>query len=71
MVAIVRGFGIPEESVIDVIRTLRSALHGFVDLETRGGFGLPQSVDTSFAVLLDGLVKALKNWPKPMDGMVD
>ena len=37
---------------VDMIRSLRSALHGFVSLEAAGGFGLPQDIDKSFEALI-------------------
>ena len=43
----------------DAIRAMRSALHGFVSLETNDGFGLPVSIDRSFDYLVDSLVRAL------------
>jgi len=60
LAAVLRGFGVPEEDAVDEIRALRSALHGFVDLEARGGFGLPQDVDRSFEVLVDRCVAGLR-----------
>jgi Tetracyclin repressor-like, C-terminal domain len=33
----------------------RAACHGLASLEAAGGFGLPQSVDTTFAHLMDAL----------------
>ncbi|HEY0186955.1 MAG TPA: TetR-like C-terminal domain-containing protein [Cellulomonas sp.] len=53
------GYGITEDDV-DRIRLLRAALHGFVDLERSGGFGLPASVDVSFALLVGALDTALR-----------
>lgn len=44
--------GIPEERSVDAVRILRSAVHGFVELETAGGFGLPDDVDASFERML-------------------
>ena len=41
---------------IDAIRSLRSALHGFVALEAAGGFGLPLDVDRSYARLVEMLL---------------
>jgi hypothetical protein len=38
-------------------------MHGFVTLEAGGGFGLPQSVDTSYHRLVDALHTALRAWP--------
>jgi len=60
--AVLCGFDLPEESVIDAIRAMRSALHGFVSLEAGGAFGLPQDVDRSFEVLVEMLVRSLSTW---------
>ncbi|GLU48154.1 TetR/AcrR family transcriptional regulator [Nocardiopsis ansamitocini] len=68
--AVVRGFGLAEESMVDAVRMLRSGLHGFVDLETRGGFGLPQNVDASYRALVEGLIRALQTWPSDSDRRV-
>jgi len=38
---------------VHAVRAIRSALHGFVDNERRGGFGMPLDIDESFAVMLD------------------
>ncbi|MET9711753.1 TetR/AcrR family transcriptional regulator [Nocardiopsis alba] len=58
--SVLQGFAIPEERMVHTIRTLRSSLHGFVDLEINGGFGLPEDVDESFALLVDGIVLLLE-----------
>ena len=42
-----------------LIRTVRSALHGFVSLEASGGFGLPDDVDASFETLVDVLIAGM------------
>lgn len=60
--SVLRGFAVPEDQHVHVIRGLRSALHGFVHLEITGGFGLPEDVDTSFALLVEGLVRVLDEW---------
>ena len=44
--------GVPAHDAVDMIRSLRSALHGFVSLEAAGGFGLPQDIDKSFEALI-------------------
>jgi len=64
VVAALSGYGVTESDV-DRIRLVRSALHGFVDLERGGGFGLPASVDVSFDFLVDALDAALsrERWP--------
>jgi AcrR family transcriptional regulator len=53
------GYGITEQDVAR-IRFVRAALHGFVDLERSGGFGLPASVDASFALLVDAVDASLR-----------
>lgn len=50
--------GVPEAALIPTIRALRSAVHGFVDLERKGGFGLPVDIDESFEALLDLVLPA-------------
>lgn len=56
MVAVLRGFDLPEDRGVDAVRAVRSAVHGFVSLELGGGFRLPQDLDRSFDVLVDLLV---------------
>ncbi len=68
LAAVLRGFGIAEDQDVHAIRALRSSLHGFVDLETRGGFGLPEDVDQSYALLVEGFVRAFQEWPGAVPG---
>jgi len=63
--AVLAGYRISGPDVVDAIRSLRSALHGFVALETAGGFGLPQSVDATFNRLVDALDTAFTSWAAP------
>lgn len=56
--AVLRGYGLDGDDLVDATRTLRAALHGFVALEAAGGFGLPRDVDRSFERLVDGLAAA-------------
>jgi AcrR family transcriptional regulator len=51
--AVLRGFDLPDSRMIDAIRILRSAVHGFVLLEIEGGFGLPDDLERSFTLLID------------------
>ncbi len=48
--------GLSPAEAVPVIRSFRSALHGFVALEAGGGFGLPDDVDDSFEVLVEVVV---------------
>ncbi|RQP10271.1 MAG: TetR/AcrR family transcriptional regulator [Microbacteriaceae bacterium] len=53
LAGVVRQAGVPAEREIDAVRIVRAAIHGFVVLDTSGGFGLPDDVDASFERLLE------------------
>jgi hypothetical protein len=59
---ILAGYKLDEDDAIDATRALRSALHGFITLESSGGFGLPVDVDRSFQRLVKGLATAFMGW---------
>lgn len=59
---VLAGYQLRDDDAIDAIRALRSTLHGFVTLESGGGFGLPLDVDRSFERLIRGLITALSQW---------
>jgi AcrR family transcriptional regulator len=59
LVAILAGWGIEGDEAVHLVRVIRSALHGFVSIETGGGFGLPLDLDHSFDLLVDSLVAAI------------
>jgi AcrR family transcriptional regulator len=59
--AVLRGYGLDGADLVDATRAMRSAVHGFVMLETGGGFGLPQDIDRSFHRLVDLIDKGLQN----------
>ncbi len=59
LLAVVRGFGLEGDEAIHAARTVRSALHGFVALETGGGFGMPVDLDASFAAMVAALARGL------------
>lgn len=54
-------YGISDEFATHAIRMIRAGLHGFVDIEARGGFQMAASVDESFLVLVDMLDASLTN----------
>jgi AcrR family transcriptional regulator len=56
------AFALHGDDAIDAVRALRSTLHGFVTLESGGGFGLPVDVERSFERLVGGLVVAFTHW---------
>ena len=52
VVAVLRGYDLEGDDAIHAVRVVRAALHGFVSLETGGGFGLPLDLDESFEALI-------------------
>ena len=59
LLAVFVGYGIEGEDAIHAARAVRSALHGFVALETGGGFGLPVELDESFDRMVAALARGL------------
>lgn len=57
--AVLRGFDLPEDRMIDAIRSVRASLHGFVTLELTGGFRLPDDLGTSFATHVSMMLAGL------------
>ena len=54
--AVLHGFGLPDDRTVDAVRAVRAGVHGFVVLESAGGFRLPENLDRSFDALVDMLV---------------
>jgi AcrR family transcriptional regulator len=64
LLAVLDGYRIGGADAVDAIRFLRVVMHGFVTLEAAGGFGLPQSVDVTFARLVDSLDATFAGWAR-------
>ncbi len=60
--ALTRSYGLEGDDAVHAIRIMRSALHGFVTQQAAGGFGMPTSVDHTFARLVDVLDVAFTSW---------
>lgn len=60
--AVLRGYALDADDFTDAIRFVRSAVHGFVDMEASGGFKQPRPVDASFGRIVEALDLALANW---------
>lgn len=60
VLAVLEPYGLGPEDTLHVVRSLRSLLHGFVDLEIAGGFGLALDRDESFRQLVHLFVQGLR-----------
>lgn len=56
------GYGLAGDELIDAVRFLRSAVHGFLSLEAAGAFALPTALDHSYAMLVESAIGALSGW---------
>jgi AcrR family transcriptional regulator len=65
--AVLRGYGLRAKEAIHALRYLRSVLHGFISLESQGGFGMPEDVDTSFRRLTSAVASDLSQWKRRTD----
>ncbi len=63
---VLTAYDLRGDDAIDAIRAFRSMLHGFVALESGGGFGLPVDIDRSFERLVRGLVVTFANWSEDL-----
>lgn len=52
VLAVLAGYGLGGDDVIHAARSLRSAMHGFVELERLGGFGIGIDLDASFRFMM-------------------
>jgi AcrR family transcriptional regulator len=59
LIALLRPYGLSEEDSLHAIRGLRSVMHGFVDIERAGGFGLPLDLDESYRRLVAMFITGL------------
>ena len=57
--SVLAGMGVDPATMIPLVRALRASVHGFVDLELRGGFGLPDDIDDSFTTTIDLVIDAI------------
>lgn len=60
VLAVLEPYGFSTEDRLHVVRALRSLLHGFVDLEIAGGFGLALDRDESYERLVRLFVDGLR-----------
>ncbi|MDJ0954161.1 MAG: WHG domain-containing protein [Acidimicrobiia bacterium] len=56
--------GVDEQQTTHLIRTLRAVVHGFIDLEMKDGFGMPEEVDVSFERSVDLVIEGVLSGAK-------
>jgi AcrR family transcriptional regulator len=59
VLAVLGGYGLEEADAIHAARALRSALHGFVELERLGGFGIDLDLGESYRWMVAALSAGL------------
>ncbi|RWZ55095.1 TetR/AcrR family transcriptional regulator [Labedella populi] len=62
LLAVLAGYDLRGDHAIDAARFLRSALHGFVSLETSGAFRLSADLERSYTKLIESAVVSLSKW---------
>ena len=65
--SVLAEMGVDPATVIPLIRAFRASIHGFIHLELREGFGLPDDIDDSFTTTIDLVVDAIATPPRPPD----
>jgi AcrR family transcriptional regulator len=71
MYDVLGGFGLHGNRALDAARALRSTLHGFVTLESGGGFGLTRDIDRSYTYLIETLITAMTAQPPDDTGTLE
>ncbi|OAH52546.1 MULTISPECIES: TetR-like C-terminal domain-containing protein [Bacillaceae] len=59
VVQVMAVYKLDEETILHMVRGLRSMLHGFTSIEQTGGFGLPLNLDESFHMMIKTFLKGL------------
>jgi AcrR family transcriptional regulator len=57
---VLAGFKLPDTRIVEAVRSLRAAIHGFAALEAADGFGLNRDVTGSYHFLIDTLIAGLQ-----------
>jgi len=62
LTAVLAGYGVRDDDMVDALRVLRAGVHGFAAVESAGGFGLPRDVDATFERYVETLDAGLRSW---------
>jgi AcrR family transcriptional regulator len=60
LIAVLRGYDLEGDDAIHAVRLLRSTLHGFVSLESVGGFAMPLGLDETYERLIEMVDRGLR-----------
>ena len=60
IVAALGAYGLTGSALIHAVRRMRAVVHGFVSIETSGGFGLPEHLDDTYDQLIDMVLASLR-----------
>lgn len=60
LMRIMAAYDLSDNDALHAIRGLRSIMHGFVDIERSGGFGLPLDLDESYQRLVTAFIQGLR-----------
>lgn len=60
--AVLTGYSIAGDDLVDAIRFLRASMHGFVALEAAGGTKMPRDNDISYRRMVTALDVAFASW---------
>lgn len=58
--SLVGALGVKKDDLVHAVRALRSLLHGFAELESIGGFGMPEDIEVSFRYQIDVYIRGLR-----------
>jgi AcrR family transcriptional regulator len=61
IVAVLAAYGLRGDDAVHAVRVLRSALDGFVMLETTGGFGMPLDLDETYRRLTGVIIRGFQH----------
>jgi AcrR family transcriptional regulator len=64
LLTLLHDHGIADDRIVHVARFVRSTLHGFVSIEAADGFQRPESIEESFATVVEGLELVLSHQGK-------
>lgn len=61
LAAALTAYDLTGENAVHAIRLVRATLHGLVDLEREGGFAMPVSLESTYALAIEHLDAALRH----------